>query len=149
MTPVFQRQYPPRDGEKLPPGQYGDCFRAALASLLDLRLTDVPHFNELARGEGESFWRLVNKFMAQRGQALVLVQGFDFGHFTRAGMADVFHLILGYCRDGDGHTLVGLNGKIVFDPNPTHPALVTNPRDYVFGLVVHAANKVHRTEPAP
>lgn len=140
MTPVFQRQYPRSDDEQLPPGQYGDCFRAGLASLLDLRLEDVPHFGELAKGEGEPFWRLINQWMAQRGQAIILVNGMDFRHPAREGMAPVFHLILAFCTDGEGHTLVGLNGKIVFDPNPTKPTLATRPENFIFGFVVNAAH---------
>jgi len=49
----------------------------------------------------------------------------DFNCPMRSGMAPVFHLVFATDIDGDGHTMVGLNGKIVFDPNPSQPDLVT------------------------
>ncbi len=38
MTPLTQRYL------HNPPETYGDCYRACIASLLDLGLDDVPHF---------------------------------------------------------------------------------------------------------
>jgi len=71
---------------------------------------------------------------------LILGQAMDFNCPMRSGMAPVFHLVFATDIDGDGHTMVGLNGKIVFDPNPSQPDLVTAPEHRVFGFVVNSAS---------
>lgn len=139
MTPVHQEFYAKHEGEKPGPGVYGDCFRAALASLLDLPLQEVPHFAKDADGDGALFWCLINHWLSARGQALILSRGFDFTIQQRAGMAPVFHLILGTCADGYPHVWVALSGRLIFDPNPSQLAIVTKPEDLVFGFVVSAA----------
>lgn len=139
MTPVCQEFYARYKGEEPGPGVEGDCFRAALASLLDLPLSAVPHFLKEAEGDKIYFWQLVQSWLAGRGQAMILTRGMMFSHFAYAGMAPVFHLIVGEDEDGDGHTLVGLNGKVVWDPNPSMPELISQPSDLVFCFVVNTA----------
>lgn len=139
MTPVHQEFYARYEGEKPGPGVYGDCFRAALASLLDLALHEVPHFAKDADGDVPGFWCCVNQWLSERGQALILARGVDFKMPQRMGMAPVFHLILADCEDGDFHALVGLSGRVVFDPAPSEPILATKPEDLVYGFVVNAA----------
>lgn len=140
MTPTYQQYYARYRGEEAGPGVVGDCFSAALASLLDLPLSDVPHFAKQADGDGEKFWYLVNQFLASKGLVLIQTIGTSFCQPRLLGAAPCYHLILAQDEDGDGHTLVGLNGRVVFDPNPSKPMLVTDPREFIFGFLVQAAN---------
>lgn len=61
MTPVKQRyKHDPENGV------WGDCHRAAVASVLDLALDDVPHFADGGAG-GEEFERRVREYLLSRG----------------------------------------------------------------------------------
>lgn len=93
-------------------GQVGNCFQAAVASLLELNLEDVPHFfaknNHLM-----DFYA----WLAQRGLCAVEFTGMELD-----GRADYwgYHLISGPSpRHPDiRHCVVGLSGDIVHDPYP-------------------------------
>lgn len=138
MTPVFQKFYARYPGERPGPGVWGDCSSASLASVLDLPLAAVPHFAEVSKGDVSMFWWHVNRFLAARDLLLIQTMGTDFQGVRFAGAADCYHLILATDVDGDGHTLVGLNGKIVFDPAPSKPVLVTDPKQFIFGFLVRS-----------
>lgn len=85
----------PQDQEFLyiPDQQYGDCMRACVASLLDLRIALVPHFLRDADGKPSKFWEGVYDFLE--------VHGWDFmpniavyrPHFT--AKTDGYHVMVG------------------------------------------------------
>ncbi len=105
-------------------GQYGDCQRAVLASLLDLPISEVPHFNAVAKDDPFTFWAAVQAFCKVRGYAYLTIP-------ARAGASfygldeDVYHEISGPSPRGNGvfHSVVGKGGQIVFDPHPSRLAL--------------------------
>jgi hypothetical protein len=123
-------------------GFFGDCLRAALASLLELPLSDVPHFAAQTWPDTAKFQKNVGEWLATRGFVLIPTTWFDFklNHFASTG--DCYHLILGMCDDGFGglvgHAVVGLNGVVVHDPNPEKPVMVDEIKDRYFGFLVHA-----------
>jgi len=63
----------------------GDCFRACIASFLELHLEDVPHFMEIARREDgdDSFPRIVS-WLRERGYTLLRIH-FDRGTGSISG----------------------------------------------------------------
>lgn len=102
-----------------PPESHGDCFRACVASILELPIQEVPHFfHDGDDAEGEE--RLA-AFLESHGLVLFGVsidpeyQLLDF----IAGRRDIYHLVYGKVKaDSDvRHCVVGLNGDIVFDPS--------------------------------
>ncbi len=44
-------------------GQYGDCQRAVIASLLDLPISSVPHFLQEAKGDPAMYWDSMQAFL--------------------------------------------------------------------------------------
>lgn len=109
----------------------GDCQRAVIASLLDLPIADVPHFAQLA-AEAEStdkaygFWGGVYDFCESHG--------YDFMPnvnpiYHLVNGQDLYHQISGPSPRTPGvfHAVVGLNGKVFFDPHPSRAGLVGDP----------------------
>lgn len=93
-------------------GRLGNCLQAAVASLLDLTLDQVPHFLECAAGED---WldRLVS-FGADRGYRVV---------YRSDPVA--FGLAFGRSPRNASHAVVVLDGEIVWDPHPSRDGLVS------------------------
>jgi len=121
-------------------GQYGDCQRAVIASLLDLPISEVPHFNAIAKEDPHIFWDLLQGFCKMHGYAYLTVP-------ARAGVAfygmdeDVYHEISGPSPRGNGitHAVVGKGGEIVFDPHPSRAGLAGDSSEWDYSyLVKHA-----------
>ncbi len=108
----------------------GDCMRAAVASIFELELVDVPHFADTGpRRDGNALLWLY----AWHGWALT--KGVIVRHFE---VHDAEHLALpGYCvlsgispRAEPGttslrHCCVAWNGELVWDPHPSGAGLLT------------------------
>lgn len=68
MTPVTQEHLVDDNT-----GQRGDCVRAVIASLLDLPITDVPHFVQIHADGGRNWWEHITGWLHARGLALYAV----------------------------------------------------------------------------
>lgn len=66
MTPVIQ-EFTLDQAEK---GIRGDCVRAAVASILDLPLSEVPHFLQLQTDGGPNWWLQLHAWLHHRGLAM-------------------------------------------------------------------------------
>lgn len=128
-----------------PPETYGDCHRAALASILELDLHDVPHFmHGLGPKDGDTFNRLQEEFLNSIGLDCVV--------FPCAGeLEDVLKacgawnpkrlfLLGGSAAPNVGHTVVASPTGIIHDPHPRNLG-VTGPMEdgfywitYIVGL---------------
>lgn len=132
MTPVKQTQL--HD----PPRSYGDCHRAALASLLDLPIDGVPNLmHGLAQGEGEIFQARQKEFLDARGFVAVQlpIQADDLK--TACNAANVWNpgllfLLGGESASGCGHTVVADGTGIVHDPHPDDVGIVGPMEDGCF-----------------
>lgn len=107
MKPVDQTQF--HDAEK---GTHGNCQQAATASLLGLRLEEVPNFIEQPNGFWQSFW----EFMSSRGLEVIDLSGAR--HF------DCYHLAYGPSPRGVSHAVVYANGKLAHDPHPSRAGIL-------------------------
>lgn len=114
-------------------GQHGDCQRAVLASLLDLPISEVPHFaQDQADGKSE-FWPAVSDFCRGKGFVFAMFHG-EF-HWSEDA---VYHGISGPSPRGNGvyHTVVGCNGKIFHDPHPSRAGLDGDPSEWKFDFLI-------------
>lgn len=128
MTPVSQEfMHDPANG------LHGDCMRACLASLFDLPIADVPHFAQIAADGKGDFWDGITSFCRARGFSFVIVKG----EFVWAE-DNVYHIISGPSPRAAGvyHAVIGLNGKIHFDPHPSRSGLAGTPSDWSFEFLV-------------
>ena len=116
MTPQKQLfLHRPEEGIK------GDCWRTALACLLDLEPTEVPHFMSLA-SDREGVNCLTDRFLAERGLRVIAVpfpgetplqQVLDTVGALNPGF---HHLFSGTSRNGSNHVVIARDGQIVHDP---------------------------------
>jgi hypothetical protein len=117
MIPVFQRvlQHAPDRGE------YGDCLRACLASLLEVGLDDVPHFADESQ-YGSDWYLALQEWLAPRDlryivypiEARLLA---DHCKAMRHYDIDALHLLGGVCGTAP-HVVVAQFGICIHDPWP-------------------------------
>lgn len=131
MTPVSQLIQHEQSGDIVQ--SWGDCFRASLASLLDMRPEDVPHFCDgPPPTDGPDLWhQQVNSWLAQFDLFwMEFGVSEDGGEAWRQSLrnydAAIYHLISGKSPrpHGRGHTVVGLNGIVVHDPHPSRDGIL-------------------------
>lgn len=121
MKPVFQTiMHKPEDG------RFGDCHRAAVASILERPIEGVPHF---ANGwpSGDVFAQREREWLLTQGVAPVIV-AYECGledvlRCMEAQNPTIFYLLAGESAQGVGHTVVCRGGKIVHDPHPSGAGL--------------------------
>lgn len=127
MTPVFQTRF----------GKEGNCFQAAVASLLDLRLEDVPDFvyarwPEEKAGKGLEFEDgdvLVNPFWWQDFTAWAAARNLEvlciFGRICKMVIPTGTFLAGGMSLRGTLHTVIYRGDTMLHDPHPDGTGLVS------------------------
>ena len=107
MKPVDQTQFAGQ-------GAGGDCVRAALASLLELPIDEVPHFLEM--GETPELWEIeFLEWLEERG----ITVWREEGHYAFEG----YYLASGPAERGVSHMVVYRNGSLAHDPHPSRTGL--------------------------
>lgn len=106
-----------------PPASYGDCFRTAIAIVLDMDAAEVPHFMDGA-ASGEDGAAKAEAFLNARGMTTInivcdgsrpLQAVLDSIAGTNLRQLPVF-LVTGTSRNGCAHVVVACNGDIACDP---------------------------------
>lgn len=92
----------------------GNCLQAALASVLELPLDQVPHFCDAnAHGLGYDWYAEMNAWLTQRfGLMVVYIRASP--EWKPTGL----HLLSGTSPRGSQHETVGRDGAMVHDPHP-------------------------------
>jgi hypothetical protein len=132
-------------------GTYGDCFRAVMASLLDLPITDVPHFFETGNRDIQASWTAVDTFLALRGLA------WSETHFNGKAVPtvrwmlesikfmyrDTYIVLCGLSRRGNNHAVIVLNGEVVADPSADNTGIIGPATNgfYTVGVIVPLSMK--------
>ena len=121
-------------------GQHGDCQRAVIASLLELPISEVPHFLQEANGDPSDYWDSLQAFLSKHGYAYLCLPARSGAAFFGEGV-DVFHEIAGPSPRGNGitHAVVGRNGEIVFDPHPSRAGLAGDSADWEHSYLVRTS----------
>ena len=97
----------------------GNCFRAAVASILELPLEDVPCFEDLMM-ERDDWWVKFKKWLGDYGLYPV-VRGGDLDGVVFPG----YYLVAGTTNRGDFlHEVIYKNGELVHDPHPSGDGLL-------------------------
>jgi hypothetical protein len=106
------------------------------ASLLDLPISEVPHFREDPNG-----W-FVRWTLWLQGRGLCVV--------PLCGRLDIaaFHVAIGLSY-GNPHVVIMRNGQVVHDPDPTRDALVLVARTFVLLPVEEVTSKVYPLSGGP
>lgn len=133
MTPVKQEfVHDPANGV------YGDCQRAVIASLLDLPISEVPHFLLESKNQREGYWTGLQAFLRTKGYAWLVVPAKSGAAFYGAVDEAIYHEISGPSPRGQGvtHAVVGCDGNIVFDPHPSNAGLAGEPSEWEYAYLV-------------
>ena len=117
------------------PGVRGDCFRACIASILELPIEDVPHFVAIEH----DWWGETQRWLAKRGLfAMWLpIRHPDEMHFCNP-CEDSYCILAGASPRGNGikHAVVGKivqgwNFEIAYDPHPSQAGLDGPPTSFM------------------
>lgn len=94
----------------------GNCLQAAVASVLDLELDDVPHFVAVP-GENGEWWRAMRRWAQD--------QGFDFAYIDSLDDVTAWGSIRHAIASGESPrgpwkhvVVVDVAGAVVHDPHP-------------------------------
>ena len=112
-------------------GEWGDCFRTAVACLLDLDAVEVPHVFD--NGAGEEGFAVMDDWLAERGYVLIAV-----AYSGDVPLADVFaaqqhynpgipFLLSGRSSNNVNHVIVCCDGGVVCDPSQDESGIVGPP----------------------
>ena len=117
MKPVLQSRF---GGPDKPGAEQGNCYAAALASILELPLEklDIPIDDAWSDAEWD---KAFTKHVESLGLGLTLV---NMPASTALWLHGIYYLATGQSYHGDwAHCVVYRNGKLVHDPNPTGKGL--------------------------
>lgn len=126
MIPVDQTQFA---GE----GVGGNCVQASVASILNLPLTDVPHFLEIAP-EPVQWEFAMQDWLEERG----------IGYIRREGeyIFDGYYLASGPSPRGVSHMVVYRDGNLAHDPHPSRAGILSVARTFVLAPLDPASIKI-------
>ncbi len=116
MKPVFQTRF---GGTDAPEDEKGNCWQAAVASVLEIPLEDS--FDMSPFWDDNDWFEKFKAWLRPYGLSCV---GFDMSDPEAKGRLPHmgYHLIETESvtlKNGEHHILVGYDGEVVHDPNPT------------------------------
>ena len=98
-------------------GVYGDCYRACIASILEMKREDVPHFLENNPSDDE-FWNRRQKWFKEQGLARIfLMYQLDAQEFMKNYNPGIYYILSGVTVGGTAHSVVCIDGEQVHDPS--------------------------------
>lgn len=123
----------------------GNCMQAAIASLLDLELNDVPNFIEFA--ESGEWFRTMYGFLHDNGYRMGSIYKdrhptefmIKIAHFDGGVDGYFYATVPSQTFEGVGHAvIVDKDLNIVHDPNPNQLAMNLTPNDVQCIVVMHS-----------
>ena len=121
-------------------GATGNCFEACIASILELKLEEVPDFS--AYSEDQTWVKKLNKWLSKRGLVYfeVNIDVSCTNDFFKS--RNFYHILIGDTVGGGKlkHAVVGNNGKMVYDPHPSNIGIIKE-KILTMGLFVYTGKK--------
>jgi hypothetical protein len=116
---------------------YGECVRASYATILGVPIDLIPRLDPgAAMEDGQDQGDREREWLASIGLGLVEIKARPDEALPPeflACMPEIPHLMSGISPRGFGHRVVGIGGRLLFDPHPSRDGLVTI---YSVGLLV-------------
>jgi hypothetical protein len=109
----------------------GNCLAAAIASLLELPITEVPNFETLYGINNTYYYEVLCKWLRHLGYEITTDDRFKCFHGDenrnefKEQLKDMYYLVSGKSTRGIQHICIYQNGKLVHDPHPTNEGLFT------------------------
>jgi len=119
MIPVFQDKFYESGVEEAK--QRGNCWSAALASLLELPLAAVPNFVEIDVLGGPNWWWLTDKYLG--------LLDYEIKYARPNSVPAGFYLASGPSPRGTiecpiYHVVIAKDGKMIHDPHPSQAGIM-------------------------
>lgn len=133
MTPVTQTKVVIKNSK----GEVvvrGNCFAAAIASVVDKPITEVPNVEVLFDVDGVSWYGVMMAWLRSNGFEIISNNSFgvfhnpaEYNEDSRVALwrdlKDKYYLVSGMSPRGVMHTCVYQNGVMVHDPHPTREGI--------------------------
>lgn len=130
-------------------GSYGDCFRAVMASILELDRDDVPHFFD-GGVSAETGFQVLDEWLSRAGLTYVetaypardFFDAVDFVKVASASYPGLFLIVGGSVTTSVNHVVIAKDGETVHDPAVNGSGL-TGPTSlgyYTVGFLVSAVH---------
>lgn len=116
---------------------FGECVRAAHATILGLSIEQVPRFDPAAAAaQGVTQNQLEREWLSSIGFDLVEISTSPDDEIPDEVLdcvPEVPHFMSGVSPRGFGHRVVGVGGRVAWDPHPSRAGLVSV---YSIGILV-------------
>lgn len=115
---------------------HGNCYAAAIASIMELPITEVPNVEVFFDNENDHWIEVMHMFLNIKGWELFTNNDFKVFHDGRYGVeegirmkmlqycVDKYYLVSGPSPRGVKHICIYRNGKLVHDPHPSKDGLL-------------------------
>lgn len=108
---------------------WGECVRASYSAVLDIPIDEIPPLDPgTAQRLGQNQGDRERAWLASIGYDLLEIgvePPDELAPEVLACAPDVPHLMSGISPRGYGHRVVGVSGRIAWDPHPSRAGLVT------------------------
>ncbi len=120
-------------------GQYGDCFRACIASLMDMPAESVPHVLENYGAEEDAdFIGRMNDWLRPHGFLFLefptACDEDNLSRVSRGYFYDLHYVLLGTSPRGCNHNAIYKAGDLVHDPHPDGGGIIGPAEDGFYWL---------------
>lgn len=120
-----------------PPNFIGDCFRCAVASIMELPAEVVPHFGQYDWAEdGERGKRNLREWLKPMGLYYFEIEFEEEWLKNWQGHMACHHILSGVSPRGLRHACVGFDGKLVHDPHLSRAGVAPDEGKYLLGFIV-------------
>ena len=114
---IFQKQLFRHDPSR---GEWGDCYRTAIACLLGLPAKHVPHFYyRYHENQHTAVNESIDNWLADKGYATARVMYQcdleTLFNVQKALNPDIYYMLTGESKNGVNHVVICLNDQIVWD----------------------------------
>lgn len=122
--------------------QNGNCWASAIASILELPLSEVPNFEVWFQWNDTFWYHLTNRFIHKKGYHLEYCREFRLFHpeiikeefkdappfydieEEKEKLKDQYYFVTGPSSRGVSHVVIYQNGIMVHDPHPSREGLL-------------------------
>lgn len=117
---------------------HGNCYAAAIASILELPITEVPNVETLFHIENSYWAEVTHTWLVSKGYDILTDNRFMVFHPELAGrvadnheelraeLKDRYYLVSGDSPRGVMHICIFQNGVMVHDPHPTREGILNH-----------------------
>jgi hypothetical protein len=131
VIPIFQTRFGPRRNKS---ELGGNCFQAALASILELPLDDVPDFCNIYPIDTDEWYFRYIEWLQTKGLSVVTI-GTDQGELEKVDCyKGCLLLVFGKNDQGVEHCVIYKNGIPVHNPNPHCSGITPSKIDILFPI---------------